>query len=160
MSLLHVPSNTAYSVSRAKAFGFNYITGNFKILYGGTTSFGFHILHPPSSYSYALYMDNCYINANIILYGTTTTTNAGEPLGYSVAAQNSYNTEKTNSSACFINLSKIRYYSSYLDRYVNVPISISTPTEQATSKMYLLEDSQCKDYNYPDSIGFLVIPAT
>jgi hypothetical protein len=104
-------------------------------------------------------MDNCYINANIILYGTTTTTNAGEPLGYSVAAQNSYNTEKTNSSACFVNLSKIRYYSSYLNKYVNTPISISTLAEQTNSKMYLLEDSQCKDYNYLDSIGFLVVPA-
>jgi len=161
-SLLRVPDNSAYSVSRAKAFGFNYITGNFKILYGGETSFGFHVMHSGSSVAvrYGLYMDNCYINANIILYGTTTTTNAGEPLGYSVAAQNAYGTSITNSSACFINLSKIRYYSSYLNKYVNTPTSISTPTEQANSKMYLLEDSQCKDYNYLDSIGFLVIPAT
>ena len=156
-TLLYIPSSTSYTTSNIKAFGFNYITGNFKIVYGGDKSFGFYITHSGAN-SYGLYMDNCYINANIILYGTTTTTNAeGGPMGYTV--KNVYYTPP-NLSTCFVNLSKIRYYSSYLDVYVNTPTSISTPTEQATSKMYLLEDSQCKDYNYLDSIGFLVIPAT
>ncbi len=157
-TLLYIPSgSTSYTTSNIKAFGFNYITGNFKIVYGGDKSFGFYITHSGAN-SYGLYMDNCYINANIILYGTTTTTNAeGGPMGYTV--KNVYMTPP-NLSTCFVNLSKIRYYSSYLDVYVNTPTSISTPTEQATSKMYLLEDSQCKDLNYLDSIGFLVIPAT
>lgn len=160
-TLLYIPSNTAHYPSNIKAFGFNYITGNFKILYGGSTSFGFYVTYSKPVNSggaiYGLLMDNCYINANIILYGTTTTTNAGDPMGYSVT-----NVQSTpaNLSACFINLSKIRYYSSYLDVYVNTPESISSLTEQANSKMYLLEDSQCKDLNYLDSIGFLVVPAT
>lgn len=155
-TLLYTPSNSLYSASKIKAFGFNYITGNFKILYGGDTSFGFYIIQSGNS-GYGLFMDNCYINANIILYGTTTTTNGGAPWGYTVT---SVHATPANLSACFINLSKIRYYSSYLNVYVNTPTSISTPTEQANSKMYLLEDSKCKDYNYLDSIGFLVIPAT
>lgn len=159
--LLYIPGNTAHSPSNIKAFGFNYITGDLKILYGGSSSFGFHVTYSQPVTSggvvYGLLMDNCYINANIILYGTTTTTNAGAPMGYNVA---NVSATPANLSACFINLSKIRYYSSYLDVYVNTPTSISTPTEQATKKMYLLEDSQCKDYNYLDSIGFLVIPAT
>lgn len=160
-SLLYIPSNTAYSPSNIKAFGFNYITGDLKILYGGSSSFGFYVTHSQPVTSggvvYGLLMDNCYINANIILYVTTTTTIAGAPMGYNVT---NVSATPANLSACFINLSKIRYYSSYLDVYVNTPTSISTPTEQATKKMYLLEDSQCKDYNYLDSIGFLVIPAT
>lgn len=159
--LLYILGNTAHSPSNIKAFGFNYITGDLKILYGGNSSFGFHVTHSQPVNSggvvYGLLMDNCYINANIILYGTTTTTNAGAPMGYNVT---NVSATPANLSACFINLSKIRYYSSYLDVYVNTPTSISTPTEQATKKMYLLEDSQCKDYNYLDSIGFLVIPAT
>jgi len=159
-SLLYIPMDSSYSTSNIKAFGFNYITGNFKILYGGNTSFGFYVLQSQYGSSggiNGIYMDNCYINANIILYGTTTTTNAGAPMGYNVT---NVSATPANLSACFINLSKIRYYSSYLDVYVNTPTSISTPTAQATSKMYLLEDSQCKDLNYLDSIGFLVIPAT
>lgn len=152
-TLLYTPSDSSYSISKVKAFGFNYITGNFKILFGGDTPFSFYVIQSNSG-AYGLFMDNCYINANIILYGISKNET---PVGYHV--ENVY-VSPANLSACFINLSKIRYYSSYLDVYVNTPISISTPTEQATSKMYLLEDSQCKDYNYLDSIGFLVIPAT
>ena len=155
-SLIYTPSSTSYSTLKVKSFGFNYITGNFKILHTAASSFEFYLLQSSNS-SYGLYMDNCYINANIILYGTTTTTNAGEPLGYTV--KNVYGAP-ANLSACFVNLSKIIYYSSYLNRYVNTPTSISTTTEQTNSKMYLLQDSQCKDHNYLDSIGFLVIPAT
>jgi hypothetical protein len=80
-------------------------------------------------------------------------------LGYTATTRSIECTTNANLSACFINLSKIRYYSSYLNKYVNTPISISTLAEQTNSKMYLLEDSQCKDYNYLDSIGFLVVPA-